>query len=86
MLRRMERFEKPLLTVGLEQTNMRRLLVSVEVPTDIAIVNLLRYSFPHCVTFFRSTQLTWSRVGESKYLVSSRSGIYLDGYKEKTDG
>lgn len=82
----MERFEKTLVTGVFEQRNMRKLLVSVGVLVEVAIVNLLRYSLPHCVTFFRSIPLTWSRIRESKYLVSSRLGVYLDVYNEKIDG
>lgn len=76
---------KTFLTVGLEQT-WENVWLTVGVPAEVAVVNLLRYSLPHCGTFFRSTQLTWSRIGESKYLVSSRLRIYLDRYNEKTDG
>lgn len=86
ILRRMERFEKTLVTGVLKQRNMGKLLVSVGVLVEVAIVNLLRYSLSHCVTFFRSILLTWPRTGESKYLVSSILGVYLDGYNEKTDG
>lgn len=61
--------------MGLEQTNMRRDLVNVAVPSEVAIVNLLRDNLSHCVTF-ASIQLTLSRIKENKYLLSSSLGVY----------
>lgn len=84
--KRMERFEKPLLRVGVEQRNVRGCLVIVEVPTQVTVVNLLWYSVPHLVTSSSSTQLTWCRLRESKCLVSSRLGVYLAGYDERQMG
>lgn len=54
--------------------------------TGAAIVNLLRHSLSHHMTFFNSTQLTWRRLGESKYLVPSHWGFTYMGRMKRQIG